>query len=94
MEGNRQKRREKTTGTWVQGQQSLEEGRKDSGYFGENEWVLGRQLAREKGRMGVGMTIVKIGRNGVRDDNHQERAHSARDKKINDSFEYNRYDRI
>ena len=89
-----QKRRKKTTGTWMQRRQSSKEWRKDSGYLGGGEWAMGRQPFREKGRIGTGTSIIKTGHNGVRNNNRQERAHSARDQKISDSFEYNHYDRI
>ncbi|GMN34882.1 hypothetical protein TIFTF001_004946 [Ficus carica] len=94
MDGNNQKRKEKAKNTWVQEWQSLEEERKDSIYLGGGTWALGRQSSRENGCIGVETSIVKTGRNCVRDDNRQKRAYSVRDQMISDSFEYNRYDRI
>ena len=63
-------------------------------YLGGGTWVLGRQLSRENGCIGAETSIVKTGRNGVRDDNCQKRVYSARDQIISNSFEYNRYDGI
>ncbi|GMN48136.1 hypothetical protein TIFTF001_017320 [Ficus carica] len=69
--------RVKTTGTWMQGRQLSEEGRKDNGYLGGGEWAMGHQSSREKGRICIGTSIIKTGRYGVMDDNRQERVHNG-----------------